>query len=150
MLCFERSEFVRGHVLQVRLVRHKKRRLACAYALASAQHRVCVCMRTACLLDEVPALRERDEDLLRGGFGNCALKVGRDIDRAKGTIHLQHTRLCACFEIDICGVHGPCSYSRAPCPQLGAMGVSICDRAYGEDGARLPFPSGPPPLSRYS
>jgi hypothetical protein len=45
-------------------------------------------MRTVRLLDELTALRERGEDLLRCGLGHSTLQVGGDVDGAVRPVHL--------------------------------------------------------------
>ena len=88
VLGLERTQLLRRHVFQVRLIRHEERRLPCVLVSACG-HRRGRCMRTASLLDEFSLLRKRDEDLLCGRLRNCALEVRGDIDGAERSVHLR-------------------------------------------------------------
>lgn len=43
---------------------------------------------TVCFLRELALFGEREEDLLRGCFGDCAFQVGGDVHRAVWTVYL--------------------------------------------------------------
>ena len=87
-LGLERTQLLRRHIFQVRLIRYEKRRLPCVLVSACG-HRRGRCMRTASLLDEFSLLRKRDEDLLCGRLRNCALEVRGDVDGAERAVHLR-------------------------------------------------------------
>jgi hypothetical protein len=66
-------------------------------------------MRTVRLLDELAALRERGEDLLRCGLGHGTLEVGGDVDGAVRPIHLY---VSVFVDVSTIEIHTRLMYSR--------------------------------------